>query len=171
MSFDNWDESLTINGELLNNLILVDNIIAELKLQELFEFHILGGAALILNDINYNTTLDIDVANPINEKIKEAIEPFINDMASSVAILPVNYIKRLRPFKEDILKNIMVFTLSNEDIVFTKLSSDRRKDLDQLKHTNVLEKTNISRLEQIIETECTDPIIKLKITARLNKLL
>lgn len=66
--------------------------------------------------------------------------------------------------------SIKVFTLSNEDIVFTKLTSDRNKDLDQLKNTNILSKTNISLLKEIIDTELNNPILKLRINSKLNSL-
>lgn len=170
MSFENWNTSDSIEAELINNIIIVDKILESIGYDITPEFHILGGAGLILNGINYNSTLDIDTANRIDSRIREEIELFINDAASEVVILPINYKKRLIPFKPEMFNSIKVFTLSNEDIVFTKLTSDRNKDLDQLKNTNILSKTNISLLKEIIDTELNNPILKLRINSKLNSL-
>lgn len=170
MGFDNWADENSVEGEITNTLILVDKIVESMQIKAIPEFHILGGAALILNGINYATTLDIDTANSIDSRIREEVSCFVNDMASEVTILPKNYKSRLIPFKEELFHYIKVFTLCNEDLVFTKLSSNRRKDLDQLKTTNILSNIDYEKMNQITEEESPNPVVKLMVQSKLSKL-
>lgn len=171
MSFEDWDISDTIEGELTNNLILVDNIVKDIGCSPTPEFHILGGAALIFNGVNYETTIDIDTANRINDQIKENISSFINDMASEVVDLPVRYRDRLIPFKPSIFDAIQVYCLSNEDLVYTKLSASRSKDMTQLKKTDILYKTDILALRSIIKEESSSEELRIRVEERLGLLM
>lgn len=169
MNYDYWNITNSIEGELSNTLLIVDNIVSKKNLGVVPEFHILGGAALIFNGINYDSTLDIDIVNRIDTFIKE--DMFISDLASEVAYVAYNYKSRLIPYKEGTFKSIKVYTLSNEDIVITKLSSNRAKDENQLKSTNIIDKMNLELFNNILVTEILDPIIQLRIESRLSILL
>lgn len=168
--FENWDLSSSEKGELINNLIIIDKIVESLNRSAAPVFYILGGAALMLNGINYKSTLDIDTANRISDDIKEEISMFIDDAASEVVVLPTHYETRLIPFMENDLESIRVFILSNEDLVFTKLASDRRKDLAQLRTTNILLKIDVALLNKIINEECSNSVIQLRLEWKLKEL-
>lgn len=153
MGFEYWDNSGTVEGDLLNNLLLVDNTVEGLDVRATPEFHVLGGAALIFNGINYNVTLDIDTANKISDDISDKIETFINSMASEVVVLPKRYMSRLIPYRTEVFQSIKVFTLCNEDILYTKLSSNRAKDFTQVKTTNILQKIDKEKFLDIVNLE------------------
>lgn len=172
MDLDDWSMSSDddVIGQLTNNLILIDKIIELKHLKCKPEFHILGGAALIFNGTNYNSTIDIDTANRIDDEIKEDISYLIDDMASEVVILPTGYISRLIEYTKVKFRNIKVFTLSNEDIVFTKLSSDRQKDYKHLESTNIMDFIDTDLLKNIVSEECKDPMVKLKVLGKMSML-
>ena len=158
--FGNYRQDDTIEAELNNNLTIVNAIIQKKNLDAKPEFFILGGAAMIFHELNYNATLDIDTANRISDDIKEDVALFIDDAASEVTLLGCGYMKRAKSIRPD-LKAISVKILSKPDLLITKLYSWRRKDVLAIKTSGLLTKENAEIAKQILLEEYTGDIQRL----------
>lgn len=132
-------------------------------------FHVLGGSALVFHGVSSVATIDIDVANKLNDKIRNLVDDFISDNASEVAVLPKRYMNRLVPFHAEEFKHITVYLLSLEDLVVTKLGSFRHKDKEDLTKTDLMQKVNYDKLLEIIREEF-DEEMKSNLLVRLASL-
>lgn len=153
-SFDNYHLDDTIYAELNNNLTIVNALVERRNLRGKPEFFILGGAAMIFHGLHYNSTLDIDTANRIEEAIREEVSPFIDDAASEVSILPHQYQTRAKRIRED-LTAIELYILAEEDLLINKLLAGRRKDIAAIRKSNILSRINKAKLFTIIKEELT----------------
>ena len=117
------------------------------------EFHVLGGAAMVLHECSFRATVDIDTANVLTKEVKDCVEEFLSDEAASVAVLPENYVDRLVAYDTHDCSNVCIKLLSIEDLVITKLWSGRSKDYSDVKACLRADKVNINKLLQIIAKE------------------
>lgn len=150
--FGNYDISDTISAELNNNLTIVDAIVQQKGLKCKPIFYILGGAALVFHNLNYSATLDIDTANKISDDIKKDIDMFIDDAASEVSILPISYKSRAVRIRKD-LNSIIVYILSKEDLLINKLICGRRKDIQAIRTSGLMNGIDHSLFYKICESE------------------
>lgn len=170
MELDNYDFSNSLEAEQFNTLLLLDKVLGDKHLSYIPEFHILGGTALLFHGISSVATIDIDIVNEIKQEVKDAVEPFISDNAKDVTVLPLNYIGRMLVYKPECFKHINVFILSAEDLVITKLAAGRHKDIEDLRTTPILEKCDMAKLRQIIQSELDSDNSKL-VMSRLSTLV
>lgn len=147
----NWNFDSDLKSEQENTLILLDQQFESYPVRPVF--NILGGTALLLHGIEHVVTIDIDIANKMDDKVRAIVDPFISDNASEVATLAKNYDKRLVPYKPDLFENIGVYLLSKEDLVITKLGAGRYKDIEDLTKTSILRDIDINKIMEIINTE------------------
>lgn len=152
-AFDNYQLEESVSAELNNNLVIVNETIKRMGLKQVPQFYVLGGAALVFHGLHHPSTLDIDTANKISEEVADRISMFISDGASEVVKLGNNYKARAVRFKENVFDAIEVYLLSQEDLVLTKLISDRNKDSRDLKESGLLTKRNIEKAKNILLTE------------------
>ena len=160
-----WNFGDDLKSEQENTLILLDKQFENRQVRPSFE--ILGGTVLLLHDIEHVVTVDIDVANKLDEEVRSIVEPLISDAASEVATLARNYKQRLVPYKKGLFKNIDVYLLSKEDLIITKLGAARYKDVEDLTRTSILRDAEIDDITEIINSEF-DPMTS---SALLMKLL
>ena len=146
-----WNFGNDLKSEQENTLILLDKQFENKQVRPSFE--ILGWTALLLHDLEHIVTLDIDVANKLDEETRSIVEPLISDAASEVATLAKNYKQRLVPYKKELFKNIDVYLLSKEDLVITKLGAGRYKDVEDLTRTSILRDAEIDDITEIINSE------------------
>ena len=146
-----WNFGNDLKSEQENTLILLDKQFENKQVRPSFE--ILGGTALLLHEIEHIVTVDIDVANKLDEETRSIVEPLISDAASEVATLAKNYKQRLVPYKKELFKNIDVYLLSKEDLVITKLGAGRYKDVEDLTRTSILRDVDINKITAIINNE------------------
>ena len=146
-----WNFGNDLKSEQENTLILLDKQFENKQVRPSFE--ILGGTALLLHDIEHIVTVDIDVANKLDEETRNIVEPLISDAASEVATLAKNYKQRLVPYKKELFKNIDVYLLSKEDLIITKLGAARYKDVEDLTRTSILRDAEIDDITEIINSE------------------
>ena len=146
-----WNFGDDLKSEQENTLILLDKQFENRQVRPSFE--ILGGTALLLHDIEHVVTVDIDVANKLDEEVRSIVEPLISDAASEVATLARNYKQRLVPYKKELFKNIDVYLLSKEDLIITKLGAARYKDVEDLTRTSILRDAEIDDITEIINSE------------------
>ena len=165
-----WRLDDSLESEQLNTLILIDKLFEKYPQGINPVFHVLGGTALVFHGISSIATIDIDVANRVNDNVKSLVSDFISDNASEVATLPCHYESRLIPFHAENFKHIQVFLLSLEDLAITKLGSFRHKDKEDLVKTNFLQKVDYEKLIHIIHHEFKDEIVKSKILVNLASL-
>lgn len=152
-----------------NTLVMVDEIIGRAHLAMKPSFEILGGTALLLHGIEAVFTVDIDCANAQSETVKQLVEPFISDMASTVAVLPRNYKSRLKEYNFGEFNNIEVYLISIPDIVISKLGAWRFKDREDLSKTGVLARCDMGQIISIINDEFDSDMSAL-LTTRLVSL-
>ena len=146
-----WNFGDDLKSEQENTLILLDKQFENRQVRPSFE--ILGGTALLLHGIEHVVTVDIDVANKLDEEVRSIVEPLISDAASEVATLARNYKQRLVPYKKELFKNIDVYLLSKEDLIITKLGAARYKDVEDLTRTSILRDAEIDDITEIINSE------------------
>ena len=146
-----WNFGDDLKSEQENTLILLDKQFENRQVRPSFE--ILGGTALLLHGIEHVVTVDIDVANKLDEEVRSIVEPLISDAASEVATLARNYKQRLVPYKKELFKNIDVYLLSKEDLIITKLGAARYKDVEDLTRTSILRDADINDITEIINSE------------------
>lgn len=151
-SFMHYSLQDNVMAELHNNLIIVDALVGNMHLSEPPKFFILGGAAMIFYELMDRMTLDIDVVNTIDEAVKEEVSAFISDQASTVAQLGKGYESRMVPYAR-YLRNIEVYLLSQEDIIITKMMSNRRKDVSDLINSEILTAENEEKVKLVLEQE------------------
>jgi hypothetical protein len=152
--FDLYDLSDSVEAELNNSLVIVNEIVKRKQLDSKPEFYIIGGAAMVFHGLNYNATLDIDIANKIGDNIRDAISDFVSDDASNVVILGDNYKSRAVKIKSN-LDAINVYIVSQEDLLITKLlgAKVRRKDRDALKHSGLLNAESVENAINVLKVE------------------
>lgn len=160
----NWNFGDDLKSEQENTLILLDKQFENRQVRPSFE--ILGGTALLLHDIEHVVTVDIDVANKLDEEVRSIVEPLISDAASEVATLARNYKQRLVPYKKELFKNIDVYLLSKEDLIITKLGAARYKDVEDLTRTSILRDAEIDDITEIINSEF-DPMTSSTLLMKL----
>jgi hypothetical protein len=132
-------------------------------------FHLLGGTALLFHGIVSISTIDIDTANRLTDRVRDLVEPFISDNASEVATLAKHYTSRLIPYKPEVFRNMDVYLLSLEDLVITKLGAGRFKDIEDLTKTDIMRRCDFDKLSKIIMEEF-DTSTTSKLLIRLSKL-
>lgn len=115
-----------VSLELANDELAYHNLKAEVLL--------MGGAAVILNHIDFRETMDIDVfiAHQSNDvRVKEILNRYrINDDLKRIATIPT-----LDDFTfSDVIEmsHLTVHVASLEDLAMTKLFTSRPKDYDDL---------------------------------------
>lgn len=168
-SFDYYSLGDSIRDELHNNLIIVDSIVGEMQLQTVPEFYILGGAAMVFYNLMDRLTLDIDIVNSLDMPLREKVDTFISDQASAVTILGSGCLGRMIPYAE-YLQNIKVYLLAQEDIIITKLMSNRRKDIADLLDSKILTAANEQKVINVLEKEYPDYIAD-RFCAYLHRLM
>ena len=151
-SFDLYSLKDGVTDELRNNLVIVDQTVATMDLPATPEFFILGGAALVFHGLTDRPTMDIDTANRIDDNLREVIDVFVSDQASEVTQLGKGYQCRAVPYMEE-LSNIKVYLLSQEDLIITKVISNRKKDIGDLLKTNILTKHNVQKAVSVLQAE------------------
>lgn len=164
-----WQLDDSLESEQLNTLILIDKLFEKYPQGISPVFHVLGGTALVFHGISSVATIDIDVANRLNDKVKALVSDFISDNASEVAVLPKNYERRLVPFRAESFTHISVYLLSLEDLAITKLGSFRHKDKEDLIKTDLMKRVNYDSLLEIINKEF-DEVTKSKLLVNLASL-
>lgn len=142
----------SIEAFINNNLWVVDKSIGELRLAHKPDLYILGGAAMCLHELDYNYTVDIDTANKLHHAVKEASNGLVDDAASEVVIIPVNYKHRaVRIMKH--LVFIDVYIIGIEDLLITKVLSGRLKDISAIKSSGLLQRANKDLVMSISKNE------------------
>ncbi len=121
---------------------------------DLYTCVIVGGSALVLTDKIYRSTHDIDsIAS------SEKIQPLLNSYNINMNVkayftnFPEDYTDRLVPVDIETTK-IKFFTLSTEDIVISKLSAGREKDIEDIENREVTENLNWELLDKLVEDVC-----------------
>lgn len=114
---------------------------------------IVGGSVLILKNLLFRSTPDIDALN-IEKSLKNIFLKYdINDRVNAYSdFIPYNYEDRLELI--DIgTTTIKFYMLSLADLVIMKLSSDREKDWSDITSANVINALDWDLLENIKENE------------------
>lgn len=150
-SYDN-----SIQAEQFNTLLVIDQAVGSEKFSYVPEFHLVGGTALIFHGLSHEMTIDIDTGNRIASKVKNIVDPLINDNASEVIVRAVNYSERLVPYEEKTFKNIKVYLFSLEDLLISKCATGRNKDLNDIKKTGLIRKVDKKLLKSIIDSELSE---------------
>ena len=70
----------------------------------------------------------------------------------SITQLGEGYQQRAVPYMEE-LSNIKVYLLSQEDLIITKVISNRKKDIGDLLKTNILTKHNVQKAVSVLQAE------------------
>lgn len=156
-SLDLYSLQNDVESELKNSLVVIDALISEMHLQYKPEFYVLGGAALVFYKLTDRPTLDIDTANSIDTKVRDLVDIFISDQASSVAVLGVGYQKRAVQFMSE-LKAIKVYLLAQEDLIITKMMTSRRKDIDDLLKSKILSARNVQKAISVLRLEYPEQV-------------
>ena len=81
-----WNFGDDLKSEQENTLILLDKQFENRQVRPSFE--ILGGTALLLHDIEHVVTVDIDVANKLDEEVRSIVEPLILRSPPAREIVP-----------------------------------------------------------------------------------
>lgn len=150
-----YDFEDTLSGFLNSNLWIADRAVGQLCIDAKPIFYLLGGAALCLHDLKIEQTHDIDTANRIEGKVKEAVEGLFDDMASEVVIIPRNYRDRAVRIREDLL-SIEVYLVSKEDLFLSKALTGRYKDERAIKRSGILEDINKDLLLNLVYNELSE---------------
>ena len=140
--------------ELIEKLISLDEEVSMIfQIPEKIKMTVVGGGALILQNVLNRSTMDIDLIDvyfpalfPLMEKYD--INCRSNDFSDCLA---ENYCDRL--IKLDIkTKAIDYYLLSLEDLVIMKLFSDRERDRIDIRNEEVVNNLNWELLDKIISS-------------------
>lgn len=145
--------------ELINILKEIDwnasTLYSGKQLQEKVKVVIIGGGALILNDLSLSgSTSDIDIfqITGANENIRKTIfaDPRVNGMCQAYSLdIPYNFEDRL--IKVDLNTNIVdFFILSQEDLAVMKLYRWAPPDISDLMSREFLATLNWKVLEHLV---------------------
>ncbi len=141
------------DGILQRLMQLDDDALALFGLSQRFEITIVGGSALIITRLTPDTrfTTDIDVLKA-SQELEQLLERYDMNMSVSTFLYqyPHNWEKRRRPIPFD-GQVIDVYTLSNEDLVITKLLAWRRVDKHDLTNMLATDCIDFDKLKSIID--------------------
>ena len=165
---DEYDYSGTALAEQHNTLLLLDAEFANRKPNVKPVFDVCGGTALLFHGVIAASTVDIDTANKLTDEVRNIVDPFISDNAADVVVLPKNYRSRMLQYKPDLFKRILVYYLSLEDLVISKLAAWRYKDREDLIHTSLVRMANIDLVVKIIKEE-VDPDLQAILLERFKR--
>lgn len=143
--------------EVLERLIAADDEASSISASDYnAKVVLVGGSVLIIRDLIFRQTPDIDTINLSKELINVFRKYDINcDANAFCESIPYNYEDRLEPV--DIpTKVIKYYTISLEDLVIMKLFSSRGKDYKDIISPKVLEKLDWKKLEKIVSDGETD---------------
>lgn len=115
---------------------------------------IVGGSALVLTDKIYRSTYDIDSIES-SDKIKPLLEAYNINM--NVTAYSINFSEdyRDRIVPVDIpSKKVKFFTMSTEDLVVSKLCSNRTKDIEDIENKAVYKNLDWELTDRLIEDVC-----------------
>lgn len=143
-----------VSENLIKRLILLDEEAAlRFDDERRFRLVIVGGGALLLLDTISRATQDIDALDA-----SAALQPFLEKYDINMRVtaymyhFPYNYEDRLIPLKLQTEK-IDFFTASLEDLVVSKLYSERESDRQDILTPEVLEAINWDVLEHLVLDE------------------
>lgn len=141
--------------EIIQRLLQVDKDMSLLdSTSDTYDCVIVGGSALVLMKKIYRSTHDIDSINASDE-IKPLLEAYnINmNVRAYVMNFPDDYIDRI--IKVDIsTSKVNFYTVSLEDLVVSKLCSNREKDVQDIENELVYKDLNWELMDELIEEVC-----------------
>lgn len=141
--------------EIIQRLLQVDKDMSLLdSTSDTYDCVIVGGSALVLLKKIYRSTHDIDSINASDE-IKPLLEAYnINmNVRAYVMNFPDDYIDRI--IKVDIsTSKVNFYTVSLEDLVVSKLCSNREKDVQDIENELVYKDLNWELMDELIEEVC-----------------
>lgn len=116
------------------------------------ECYIVGGGAMLIMDLIPRATYDIDILKCTATQLIGLMEKYDMNMNVSAHICNFadDYISRAKKLD---LKTYVVdfYVLSLEDLVASKLSSSREKDMEDIRHPNVVSRINWDKLDELVE--------------------
>lgn len=138
--------------ELIQRLLKADEELSLLvEDKQRIKVVIVGGSALIINNVISRSTMDIDVIG-LYQNLDAAFSKYdINSMSNSfIDSLAENYDSRL--VKLELKTKVLdYYTLSIEDLVIMKLHSSRKKDYLDATNEEVIKTLNWTLLEKIVD--------------------
>ena len=141
-----------IKREIVENLMEADAYFAQMfPSEQSIEVTIIGGSAMVLMGCRGKITYDIDIINHFSDEILSYLESFsINNQAAHVAFLPKGFETRLKKTTYG-TGNITYLIPSLEDLVLTKVNRLDTNDIEDLEHTDILEKVDFNLLYELGE--------------------
>ena len=141
--------------EILNRLLQVDKDMALIDpTEDQYMCVIVGGSALVILEKIVRSTHDIDSINA-SEEIQDLLEMYnINmNVRAYLVNFPDSYLNRI--VKVDIpTKKVVFYTTSLEDLVISKLASDRQKDKQDIENERIYKDLNWDLMDELIEEVC-----------------
>lgn len=119
---------------------------------ERFVCYLVGGAALMLLDCISRVTHDGDFIYFTPKELSKIMPKydFNTNVTAFITMFPDGYLERAEKINLN-TKKIDFFVLSLEDLVISKLSAARDKDLLDIREAAVLSKINWSKLEELVQ--------------------
>lgn len=116
---------------------------------------IVGGGALVLMDVIPRMTHDIDVLGAMSADIADIMQSYdINGRVNAYSQnFPYNYEDRLVPVRDIQGKSTSFYTAALEDIVISKLCSNRDTDYADITSPHVLEMIDWTLLDHLATAE------------------
>lgn len=144
----NRDDLIKRLLQLDEDMLLIDNS------DDMYTCVIVGGGALVLMNKIIRSTHDIDAINASAE-----LQPFLEsyNINMNVNAFCLNFLDGYlnRIVKVNIpTKKVNFYTLSLEDLVVSKLNSNRTKDIEDLSNKSIYENINWEILDKLIEDTC-----------------
>ena len=144
-----------IKNEIIERLLMLDEEVSLAfdDIDTYYEMVIVGGGALVLIDKLTRATQDIDAIMYPKE-----LHPFLEryDINNHVLAFMTNFAPDYydRRIKIDVpSKKIHFYTASLEDIVISKLFSDRPKDKHDIMNPEIIKALDWNKLDEIINSE------------------
>ena len=141
--------------EILNRLLQVDKDMALIDpTEDQYMCVIVGGSALVILEKIVRSTHDIDSINA-SEEIQDLLEMYnINmNVRAYLVNFPDSYLNRI--VKVDIpTKKVVFYTTSLEDLVISKLASDRQKDKQDIENERIYKDLNWDLMDELVEEVC-----------------
>ncbi|HBF77170.1 MULTISPECIES: DUF6036 family nucleotidyltransferase [Clostridium] len=143
--------------EIIDLILLADKRLKqELDPDEKVELILVGGSALLIKGIINRATLDIDTYLINDNKIRNILKEYnINDDAGRVMTICSDFDDRLEKINLP-LEKINLYTLSDYDLIISKIGSQRPKDFEDISNPKLLEKINFDKLEELLKEAILD---------------
>ncbi len=140
--------------EIIKNLLLLDEEVSlTFDNDDYYNIVIVGGSALVLIDKISRATMDIDTIS-CSDELKPFMERYNinNNVVAYRDYFPDDYIDRC--VKLDVpTKKISIYTASLEDIVISKLFSDRPQDAKDVREPKIAAALNWDLLDEIVYSD------------------